>query len=292
MTCSGIHRERLFIGEASFKGVYSLLKKHKNSHPNLNESITATELKTFGRTSDDCPQCLQKYNEQDEETRLALSVHNLFIADGGVRKGIFCSDRCRRIQSLKDRKVTIILGYDGTKIHEHPLTQGRIFPRIQWNCPHDKSNYNAQTLPPIIKSFFQSAAQMQQTGHRVHVTLAQPLGGPPLYNKPEFYQGIVYDIRAAAKSNGYLLYAKRPFGPARYPGYKHEQTGSSASAAGAERQREFVFIKSRHLPAGRIKSKFHKETFDVLGRTEREYYIRNTDDESSDYSSADEGSNA
>lgn len=286
MACSGTHRKRLFIGEAGFRGVWSLLNKHKDRHPNLGESIIATELETFGRNVDDCPACQQKYEEQDEDTLLGLSITNLFIESGNVRKGIFCSDRCERIQSLKDRGVTVILGYDGTNMHEHPLTQGRTFKRIQWNCPHDKSNYRAQTLPPIIKKFFESAAKMQQNGHRVHVTLAQPLGGP-YNNKSVFYQAIVYNIRFAAASSGYCLYAKRPFGSERYPGYIHEQTGSTESAAGAERQREFVFIKGP-MPAGRRISKIKKETFNDFGQTKREYYVRDTDDESSGYSSSDE----
>lgn len=37
-------RSRLFVGEGSFTGVYSLIKKHKNRHPDLAKHITATEL--------------------------------------------------------------------------------------------------------------------------------------------------------------------------------------------------------------------------------------------------------
>lgn len=283
--CNGTHRERLFIGEASFKGVWSLLEKHKDSHPNLGQSITATELETFDRTSDNCPKCQQKYDELSDEDALSLSIANLFLQEGETQEKVFCSDRCERIQSLKDKGVNIILGYDGTKIHEHTSTAGKIFKRIHWNCPHDKSDYRSQTLPPIIKDFFVSAAQTQQNGDRIHVTLAQPIIP---HDKTKFYQGVVYNIRDAAKPSGYLLYAKRPFGSTRYPGYEHEQTGSTESAPGAERQREFVFIKGT-FPDDREKSKYSSENFGINGAyTKREYYVRDTDDESSSYSSSDE----
>lgn len=60
MACHGAHKSRLFIGEASFKGVSSLLERHKESHPNLGESIIATELMTFHRTGDRCEACLEE----------------------------------------------------------------------------------------------------------------------------------------------------------------------------------------------------------------------------------------
>ena len=288
MACSGTHRKRLFIGEAGFLGVWSLLDKHKDRHPNLGKSIIATELENFDRNADDCPACQQRYNEQDEDTLLSLAMSNLFIESGNVRQGVFCSDRCKRIQALKDRDVTVILGYDGTGMHKHPLTQGKTFKRIHWNCPHDGSNYRNQTLPTIIKKFFKSAAKMQQDGHRVHVTLAQPPGSPA-EKKPEFYQGVIYNIRDAAESRGYKLYAKRSFGAERYPGYIHQRTGSTESAVGAERLREFVFVKGP-LSADRPQSREQTGSFYLsdTGYIERGYYERDTDEESSNYSSSDE----
>lgn len=281
--CSGNHRERLFVGEANFTGVESLLKKHEGSHPNLGASITATELETNGRDSESCEACKARWDEADPVDQLAVNTANLLIKAGDVKEGIFCSDLCKRIQSLKDRGVTVILGYDGTKMDTHAKTTGKTFKRIHWNCPHDKSNYSAQSLPPIIFDFFKSAALMQNKGDRVHVTLAQPIIP---YDKTKFFQGVVYNIRNAAHSNGYYLFAKRPFGPSRYPGYQHQQTGSSSSAPSAERQREFVFIKG-NLPANQLKSKFNKQTFSSCGVSyTREYYIRDSDDESSSYSSA------
>ena len=280
--CSGIHKERLFIGEAEFKGVWSLLEKHKTSHPKLGSSITATELDTFGRNSDSCPQCDEISSEVISQlfSELLNSVNDRSTRE--TERGLFCSGRCERIQSLKNRGVNIILGYDGTKIHDHPLTMGKKFKRIHWNCPHDKSNYKRQTLPPIIRNFFISASEVQENGDCIHVTLAQP--NTPS-DKTKFYQGVVYNICDAAKFSGYLLYAKRPFGSTRYPGYEHQQTGSTQSAPGAERQREFVFIKG-DFPDGRKKSKYSSENFYINGSsTKREYYVRDTDDESSSYSS-------
>lgn len=41
---AGRIRSRLFVGEGTFKGVHSLIKKHKKTHPDLAKNITATEL--------------------------------------------------------------------------------------------------------------------------------------------------------------------------------------------------------------------------------------------------------
>lgn len=277
--CSGTHRERLFIGEAGFRGVTALLDKHQRSHPNLGESIIATELMTFGRTADHCPACQTKLDEADDETLTSLAIANLFIEEGQPKTELFCSERCERIRSLQNRGVTVILGFDGTLIHRsvHPTIAGKKFSRIHWNCPHDGSSFTSQTLPPIITRFFQSARQVQQSGDRIHVTLAQPEG------KEGFYQGYIYNIRDAAKSNGYLLYAKRPFGSTRYPGYVHEQTKVVASAAGANTLREFVFIRG-NLPEGRLKANVRTAPYYGFSR---ESYVRNTDDESSGYSASE-----
>ncbi|MCH9632612.1 MAG: hypothetical protein S4CHLAM6_09500 [Chlamydiae bacterium] len=283
-TCSGDHKTRLFIGEAGFRGVSALIDKHQVAHPNLGNSIIATELDTFGRTSDQCQRC---NGIEREEMTLASQIANLFLSDGEEAEDYsadpllhtsFCSDRCKRIRWLQNKGVTIILGFDGTKIHEsnHPALTGRRLERIHWNCPHDKSNFRTQTLPPIIKSFFASCSAMQESGDRVHVTLAQPHG------KADFYQGYVYNIRDASTPANYKLLAKRPFGPDRYPGYEHEMTGIAAPAAGAHQQREFVFVKKPfQWPAGRPK---HKRYDDTFYSRPRKYYERDTDEESSVYS--------
>lgn len=183
---------------------------------------------------------------------------------------------------LEHHHVTVEFGFDGTKIHENPLTRGKIFERIHWNCPHDGSSYKAQTLPAIIKEFFSSAKQVQLDGHRIHITLAQPIEG---WDKSSFYQGVVYNICDAAQSNAYTLYAKRPFGNDRYPGYSHEQTNRPTSALGASRLREFVFMKGP-LPQDGKQAETRSQFFSAISET-RQYFARETDNESSSYSDSD-----
>ncbi|HSX13802.1 MAG TPA: Rossmann-like fold-containing protein [Chlamydiales bacterium] len=187
-----------------------------------------------------------------------------------------------REEILDQHNVRIEQGFDATKMHEHPIASGRSIERIHWNCPHDGSSYQAQTLPPIIRDFFASAKRVQQDGHRVHITLAQPVEE---WDKSSFYQGVVYNIHDAAHSNGYNLYAKRPFGAERYPGYVHEQTHRAASARGANRLREFVFIKGP-LPQDRKPTEVGSKYFPVVSES-RPFYVRDTDNESSSYSDSD-----
>eukprot|EP01059_Diplonema_ambulator_P033614 TRINITY_DN7126_c0_g1_i3.p1 TRINITY_DN7126_c0_g1~~TRINITY_DN7126_c0_g1_i3.p1 ORF type:complete len:332 (+),score=55.54 TRINITY_DN7126_c0_g1_i3:47-1042(+) len=124
--CSGRHKERLFVGEAGFKGVLAFVEKHKHTHPRLGSAVVATELRTFGTEwTDGRARC--------EDCRVASQC-----------------DRCERLTRLAAYGVHIILDYDARKMDEHPETSGRRFPRIHWNCPHDGSDYNRQTLPPIL----------------------------------------------------------------------------------------------------------------------------------------------
>lgn len=190
--------------------------------------------------------------------------------------------RREREEFLEEQNVTVEQGFDGTRIHENALTRGKIFERIHWNCPHDGSSYKAQTLPAIIKQFFSSAKRVQLDGHRIHITLAQPIEG---WDKSPFYQGVVYNICDAAQSNGYFLYAKRPFGNDRYPGYSHEQTNRQTSAPGASRLREFVFVKG-FLPQDGKYAETRSQFFSSISER-RQYFVRDTDNESSSYSDSD-----
>ncbi|EKE07785.1 MAG: hypothetical protein ACD_17C00518G0005 [uncultured bacterium] len=282
MACSGLHKSRLFVGEGTFSGVESLLNKHENTHPNLGYSITATELRSFNRTSDNCLTCDSLRNAHDEETSLLSAIANLFLDTNGI-PGTFCSDLCRKIESLRNRGVTVILAHNATQIHIDPRTIGKIFKRIHWNCPHDGSNYNDQTLPPIIQNFFVSASFAQRDEDEVHVTLAQPQDG---WDKSPFYQAVVYDIVRAAQQGNYGLRKKRNFGPARYPGYQHEQTNRPDSALGASQQRQFVFVKGKPNSQN---VRFNFQTFKI-GQTysNRPFYIASTDNDSSGYSAAEE----
>lgn len=284
-------RSRLFVGEGHFKGVTALLNKHLNQHPKLGEAIVATELNTFGRNSDgSCSKCEQKRAEFDREDSLLTNVADHFSQDVTNKKDLFCDELCERIQWLKNQGVTVILGYDGTQIHNHPLTKNRTFRRIHWNCPHDKSNYQNQTLPKIIQEFFSSSRLCQYPGDRVHITLAQP---QIEWDKGPFYQGVVYNIYQAAISNRYELYAKRKFGAERYPGYEHEQTGSDQSARGASKLNEFVFRKEREVPEAKpyeeaaIQPIQVKEAFYKVVNEKRAHFVVDTDDGSSSYSGSD-----
>ena len=281
-SCSGSHKSRLFIGEAGFKGVQSLLNKHKNSHPNLASAIVATELSTFGREDESCNNC---DDLEREEMWVAANIANLFLNEAqnsvdysqdSLTRPFFCSQRCERIKNIQDKGGTVILGFDGTLIHKssHPAISGRTFQRIHWNCPHDKSNYHKQTLPLIISNFFKSASKVQNEGDQIHVTLAQP------FRKESFYQGYVYDITNAAKSNDYFLYAKRFFGSDRYPGYDHEITGQESSDAGISRLREFVFKKGSA-------SKSLGYRVGTFYGSQRGFYEVDTDEESSCYSDSE-----
>ncbi|EDV28368.1 uncharacterized protein TRIADDRAFT_53956 [Trichoplax adhaerens] len=253
--CSGNHKKRLFVGENTFRGIWSLLKKHKGNHPNLGESITASEINPLNERNEmSCGYCDKK--------------------NGQHYKREFCSKFCRRIEGLKSRGVTVILGLDAEKIHEHSQTKNEKFDRIHWNCPHDGSGYREQTLPLILKRFFESSSKVQDKGGRIHITLAQT------EEKWAFYQGYIYNITAAAESNSYSLCAKRSFGPERYPGYCHRKTKSRENALAANRLREFVFVKVDNQTDCCDQD---TET-DIFYGEKRKYYTRNTDNESSSYS--------
>ncbi len=294
--CSGNHSTRLIVGEAGFKWTEAYIRKHSATHPNLARSIVASELNTFGRSSEECTYCDEIKQTKEAEIALCSGLANLFVKDGEKlvqypEVNFFCSEFCQRIKKLQDLGVTIILGLDAAKIHlsDHPSIQGKRFSRIHWNCPHNRSNFFAQTLPKLIRDFFTSSSYMQQPGDRIHITLAQPPGAEA------FYQGVIYDIRGAAVTNNYCLYAKRPFGAERYPGYEHEITGFNQAAESASVQREFIFIKRPfELPTGRRGSGYTMGYFSNPDRGysfTRQYYIRDTDEESSNCSTDAEEEN-
>ncbi len=209
--CSGNHKQRLFVGEGNFSFTEAFIQKHdaKWGHAptqSLGRSIWATELQP--------PDSL---NGNGEATA--------------------------RIDRLKEKGVFILFGVDGAALHAEQTLDGKKFPRIHWNCPHDGSQYQKQSLPPIIEAFFQSCRKMQSPQDRVHITLAQPTPPPSKpKNLKEFYQGMIYDIVRASTLAGYKLIKKRVFGQERYPEYHHTQTVTSAEAPVIKQgMREFVF---------------------------------------------------
>jgi hypothetical protein len=146
-----------------------------------------------------------------------------------------------RIEMLKAKGLTVTFEVDGTKLDE--ACEDVKFDRIHWNVPHDGKDCQEQTLPPIIKSFFQSCRQVQKTGGRVHITLPQPNPAQgKSTSRKAFYQGFYYNIVEAASSGGYRILKKRIFNNSRYPEYQHMRTNQNEAAEVAEEgMREFVF---------------------------------------------------
>ncbi len=225
--CSGHHKTRLLIGEGNFSFALALIHKHdtKHRHPpesSLAHSITATELKAF------CDSCNHTYSDL-----------SLAFIDPGVLKQILCNtcaEIAESMEELEDKGAKVKLKINGLTIDQQ--FKGKTFSRIHWNCPHDGSSYQQQSLPPIIESFFSSCAKVQNPKDRVHITLAQPP------DKWAFYQGYIYNIARAASLAGYQILKKRRFDDSRYPGYHHVQTNRDTQAAVTDQgMREFVFQK-------------------------------------------------
>lgn len=237
---SNAQKTILFIGSGSFRDVEVALEAHSK----WKGKVTATELRSFNRNSESCPDCTKILQQPtpwqlDSSGRCYMNLENTFakwtISDEsespqlvmqlpqsakrhlpenaiynftlnfdfslgfpcmpvsriellGVPEehhaqvisdfelGLTCNERCRRIKKLWDKGVEIILGFDGTKLHEspHPSLQDKSFRHIYWNCPHDGSSFKAQTLPPLIRKVVASAAQVQTKGSRLHVSIPQP----------------------------------------------------------------------------------------------------------------------
>ena len=272
ITCTGKHKSRLLIGEGNFSFALALINKHdqKAQHSaehSLGHSIIATEL-------------ISKIHCKDCD--IAESFETLKITDKEEvesKEEVFC-EKCtvinERISTLRQKGVQVILGVDGTKMHEREEFQGKTFFRIHWNCPHDGSDFTAQTLPKIISDFFMSCASMQKRSDRVHITLAQP----PLSDKKYFYQGYVYDIASAASLAGYKIVKKRQFDNSRYPGYEHMKTNKNEPAPVIEQgMKEFVFQ--------RVKAYTLKKSKEVANTASKGFSITDLTTELTKYSKKD-----
>ncbi|MGK5594149.1 MAG: Rossmann-like fold-containing protein [Parachlamydiaceae bacterium] len=236
-TCSGNHKMRLFIGEGNFTYTEAFIEKHNRKYQHGNDSkplansIIATELASRIHCSASCKIVVAMQPSQPGSSGSRLTPAE-------TRTCPDCINIKKRIDTLEGKGVTIILKVNATSLSTHEAFKGKKIPRIHWNCPHNGSNYNDQTLPEIISNFFKQCEEMQDSRHRVHITLAQPDG------KKAFYQGYVYDITKAAREAGYSLMKKRKFGQNRYPGYQHTQTKSREKATITDQgMREFVFEK-------------------------------------------------
>ncbi|MBS4164847.1 Uncharacterized protein PRO82_002182 [Candidatus Protochlamydia amoebophila] len=306
--CSGNHKKRLLIGEGNFSFALALINKHDtkvghSSEQSLAHSIFATELNDKIHCSD----C-----DSDSDSDSGFDDMSEKFSDFGVsntksnepKQPKFC-DNCittaKRIDELKKRGVIVRLGIDGTKIHEIEEFKNAKFKRIHWNCPHDRSRFQDQTLPPLIQKFFKSCAKVQDPDDRVHITLAQPP------NKAGFYQGYVYNITKAASEAGYVILKKRKFDKERYSEYEHVMTGTNKTATVTEEGvREFVFKKVTEGVFAEAKKIVKKQNGNMtvklvaeqlIGNSEkqckvvsedfcnslRNYFSCSTDDDSSDY---------
>lgn len=236
------YKTRLFLGEANFSYTRALLTKHQQNHPNLATSIIPTAY--------------------ESENSLIAAYGNDFVENK---------------KEIQFKNGTVFYNVDGTRLETSEILKNRRIKRIHFNFPHDKSNFKNQTLPPIIKAFFKSSSNIQQTGDRIHVALPAPANA----NTRKFREGYVYHIYDASRKAGYNLIKKRLFGPDRYPGYKHMETGVNTSAPIAERAREYIFEK---MPANASKNDFKAPiSYHVYGADRNCLPEIDTDSESSSY---------
>lgn len=282
ISCSGQHKARLLVGEGNFSFALALINKHDEkaghtSGQSLGRSIVATELKSEIRCND-C-EFLSEFSDLGFEDSPNTNQNPILCES--------CETTAGKIEQLKEKGVEVILGIDGTKLSDYSQLKNRYFSRIHWNCPHDGSQFKNQTLPTILKAFFQSCSALQMKKGQVHVALAQPAG------KKSFYQGFIYNIVEAASASGYSLIKKRKFGPLRYPGYQHTQTNKNQKASVTDSGvREFVFQKvlgklERGLPSAKKLALLSDKNYQVKSgqfyQQRREYFECSSDEDSSDY---------
>lgn len=153
----------------------------------------------------------------------------------------------KNIENLRQKGVKVDFGVDARNIGTQ--YRGKIFDRIQFNFPNDRSNYStSRSMAQLMKEFFEEASKLQNDGNRVHVVI-------PTYRDP-FYQ-VWYGIYDASREASYKLVKKRKFTNMdykRYPKYNHCQTGGHEEVEAAKQGREFVFEKN----AKKEKKKKHK----------------------------------
>ncbi len=231
--CSGMHKRRLLIGEGNFSFAWALIHKHdrKFGH-SLGQSLAGSIIATDLNTEIYCFDCSLSTLFADMNFSM-MGCDQMSLQNHCTE----CLITSHRIDKIREKGAIVSLGIDGKKLHE--IEEFRGIERIHWNCPHDRSDFRNQTLPPIIADFFKSCAKVQDSGSRVHITLVQPI------EHFDFYQGYIYDIVKAASLAGYVLLKKRLFNEDRYPGYEHVITGTNRPAPVTRKgMREFVFKKT------------------------------------------------
>jgi hypothetical protein len=229
---------RLLIGEGNFSFALALINKHDaKAHHSPEKSLAHSIIATEFKNEDPCQDCeMESVFANEFPEKLSLKAESK-DTEKSEQQPILC-DTCRRVALLTKKGVQIERGVDGTKIHEIEKFHNKTFSRIHWNCPHDGSRFESQTLPKIIEKFFKSCRKMQNEKDRVHITLAQP---PDI---KAFYQGVIYNIAQAASLAGYTLIKKRKFDHSRYPEYQHVKTSTNSKAPVTDKgMREFIFQK-------------------------------------------------
>lgn len=304
--CSGKHRVRLLIGEGNFSYALALINKHDALHNHkskhsLAKSIIATEYKK----EIVCDRC-------DTLRQFELAMKHMSLEDNNDSpdenpKCPTCKETNERIAQLEAKGAQVVLGVDGTKLHEK--FAGQTFKRIHWNVPHDGKNIKDTEIPDLMRDFFRSCAAIQEKGGRVHVSLPQPPKNPEGLGGWDFYQGHVYHIVRAASVSRYMIVKKRKFDQTRYPGYSHQRTNLNQAAEVVEKgAREFIFEKISEKKFLKLYEKARKgngqinvttlaqSLIDMSPKKEecslevgkfygkgRTYYVCKSDDDSSDY---------
>lgn len=239
------YKSRLILGDGNFSFTVALVGKHKDKMPKLGYAIVATEY--------------------ENEDALRHTFGNVFD---------------QNLAYLKSHGVATIFNIDARTIDLDTKLPHKHFSRIHFNFPHDRSSYQARTLPKLIQDSFQRASKIQEPGDRVHMALPQPHG-----YKRAFYQSYVYGIFQASARGGYVLKKKRKFDEKRYPGYKHVKTSENESASVTNNSREFVFEKTSLTFDQISKHQEYRAGGYYTAYNEVNPYLREipTDDESSSY---------
>lgn len=249
-------RKRLLVGEADFSYAEALTKKH----PEIASAVTATAYET---------------HEDLEKTYPDTFLKN--------------------ITTLNQKGMSLFVKADARKLDQYQTFKDKKFDRIHFNCPHDKSDFNDQTLPKLLKEFFENASKLQVVGNRVHIALPKV---PDDLQKDQFYKGCVYGIYRAARLAGYKQLKPRNFGPERYEGYAHKITGQNSSASVTECLREYIFEKTDLTPDTILQQDRQSQSSPPVYRSfflkKANYHLGtyclpelSTDEESSDYFTTD-----
>lgn len=273
--CSGKHRTRLFVGEGNFSYTEAIIEKHKEKHPNLANSIIATELM--------------------EESDLKGSMRCVSKDEG--KKIVYVSQE--RIERLKEKGVRVLFKIDCTQLHGNPALNN--ISRIHWNLPLNDEPKGS--FGDLLTGFFMSCRKVQQVRDRVYITLLQGDNKSKPRGKmaPDWIYQQGYKARLIISSSvcGYKLIKKRAFRDegksSRYEKYitRNSYDGRPLNKQQIQHIREFVFekqaeeIKSEDLEdlqkyTDPQKSKIKVKKF--AGYETYIYYDCPTDDDSSDYS--------